>query len=63
MSWPTMMPSDLRRAVSDILGRRDAEAADVWTEVRSWLVAHGAVAPDLPKEPLPYGQTDSMRDY
>jgi hypothetical protein len=48
LPWPTMMPEDLRRAVNRTLGARNVEAADVWTEVREWLIKHGVEAPQLP---------------
>lgn len=51
MPWPTMMPPDLRTAVNRVFGSRNVEAADIWTEVREWLMAHGAEAPELTDEP------------
>jgi hypothetical protein len=51
MNWPTMMPPDLRRRVEEILSERSPCAADVWTEVRDWLIRHGAEAPaELPTD-------------
>lgn len=62
MPWPTMMPPDLRNAVERVLGFRNVEAADIWTEVRAWLIAHGAEAPGLPEEKRPGEFSGSMRD-
>lgn len=62
MPWPTMMPPDLRSAVNRVLGFRNVEAADVWTEVRDWLVAHGVQAPELPHETRPGDIGGSMPD-
>ncbi len=62
MLWPTMMPADLRSAINHVLGARNVEAADVWTEVRDWLIKHGVEAPELPAtEPSPWAGA-SMRD-
>ena len=54
--WPTMMPPDLRRNIEGVLGMRSPCAADVWTELREWLVLHGVEAPDyLPRDRGPEG--------
>lgn len=51
MSWPTMIPPDLRRRLDEALSARNVEAADVWTEVRDWLIKHQVQPPDqLPEE-------------
>jgi hypothetical protein len=62
MPWPSMMPEDLRSPISNILASRNPMAADVWTEVRDWLIKHGVKAPDLPPPgPLPW-IASAMRD-
>lgn len=49
--WPSMMPPDLRRRVEAVLGMRSPCAADVWTELREWLIRHGVEAPaELPAD-------------
>ena len=46
-----MMPPDLRCSIEAALRVRSPCAADVWTEVRDWLVRHGAEAPaELPAD-------------
>lgn len=49
-SWPNNTPPDLRRRLNDVIGRRSFGAADIWGEVKDWLEAHGAEAPELPVE-------------
>ena len=50
-SWPAMMPPDLRRTIDVVLSMRSPCAADVWTELREWLIKHDVEAPrDLPKD-------------
>ena len=45
--WPTMIPPDLRRKLEPVLGSRNRPlAADVWTELRDWLLKHGVTPPD-----------------
>lgn len=61
MPWPTMMPDDLRRCVDDIIHRRNAEAADVWTELRDWLMKHGVEAPPLPAAVPAEGASGAQR--
>lgn len=56
-SWPTMIPADLRAALTGTLdGQARPLATDVWTDLRDWLIAHGM---ELPSEPRrdgpPYG--------
>jgi hypothetical protein len=49
--WPTMIPPDLRRRLESTLSARNVEAADVWTEVRDWLIKHQVQPPEkLPEE-------------
>jgi hypothetical protein len=49
--WPTMIPPDLRRRLEATLSARNVEAADVWTEVRDWLIKHQVQPPEnLPEE-------------
>ena len=44
-AWPTMIPPDLRRSIEAALSVRSPCAADIWTEVREWLITHEAEAP------------------
>lgn len=55
MSWPRRIPPDLRKRLEAVLSYRDVETADLWTEVRDWLVEHEVEAPErLPEAaPLP----------
>jgi hypothetical protein len=45
--WPTMIPPDLRRRLEATLSARNVEAADVWTEVRDWLIKHHVQPPAM----------------
>lgn len=51
--WPTMLPPDLRRILDGALSVRNVEAADIWTNVREWLIKHGAEAPEGLPEDVP----------
>lgn len=54
-----MLPPDLRRILDGALSIRNVEAADIWTNVREWLIKHGVEAPDE----LPEDETrDRQRD-
>lgn len=46
MSWPYSIPADLRPRLEAVLGQRNHGAAEIWGEVRDWLVAHGVEMPD-----------------
>jgi hypothetical protein len=49
--WPTMIPPDLRRGLEAVLSARNVHAADVWTELRDWLILHQVQPPEqLPEE-------------
>ena len=62
MPWPTNIPPDLRRALDECLSMRSITSADLWTEVREWLIKHGAEAPVLPSD-APQGRVSrAQRD-
>lgn len=51
--WPTMCPPDLRDRLVPVLEgyRTRPQAAEVWTELKTWLEAQGVEAPEgLPRE-------------
>lgn len=62
MPWPTMIPDDLRPAIDRIVQGRNRGVADVWTEVRDWLIKHGVEPPDLPPPAPPAWEGAAMRD-
>lgn len=52
MTWPKSVPPDLKKRLDEVLSFRTFGPAEVWGEVRDWLVAHGVEAPDkLPEDP------------
>ena len=55
-----MTPADLRSRLKPVLlGRNRPLAADVWTELRDWLIEHQAVPPEnLPREQTPSELSD-----
>ena len=62
MPWPTMIPHDLRSALDRIVQSRNPCSADVWTELREWLIRHGVEAPDLPPPGPEHWDGAAMRD-
>lgn len=55
-SWPYTIPPDLRRRLENVLGMRSHGPAELWGEIRDWLVLHGAPAPQkLPEDERPSG--------
>jgi hypothetical protein len=46
MPWPQTVPPDLRARLEDVLGQRSHGAAEIWGEIRDWLVKHGVEPPD-----------------
>ncbi len=47
VTWPTMIPDDLRYRRHEVLGGISRPlAADVWTDLREWLIAHDVTPPD-----------------
>jgi hypothetical protein len=52
MDWPKTCPPDLRRRLETVLSFRSFGAAEIWTELEEWLIAHGVAPPDdLPEDP------------
>jgi hypothetical protein len=45
MPWPQTVPPDLRPRLEDVLGQRSHGPAEIWGEIRDWLVKHGVEAP------------------
>ena len=45
MSWPQNCPPDLRRMLEGVLSQRSHGPAEVWGELRDWLVRHQVEAP------------------
>lgn len=43
--WPTMIPPRLRRQLEATLSARNVEAADIWTDLREWLIEQGVQPP------------------
>lgn len=53
MPWPNSIPADLRRTLDGTLSQRGVGSAQVWGDVRDWLIKHGVEAPKiLPEETL-----------
>ena len=53
-SWPTMIPDDLRYRLDGVLGGVSRPlAADVWTDLREWLIAHEVAPPSGLAKPAP----------
>jgi hypothetical protein len=54
MTWPYSVPTDLRRRLDGVLSQRSRGAAEVWGEVRDWLVEQGVEMPEaIQVEPSP----------
>jgi len=54
--WPTDIPPDLRRNLETVLGFRSFGPAELWGEIRDWLVKHDVQVPDdLPEYERPTG--------
>lgn len=49
--WPQSCPEDLRPKLKNVLSYRDHGPAEIWGEVREWLIAHGVEAPEKLPEP------------
>lgn len=51
MTWPHSIPPDLRRMLDSALSARSHGPAELWGEVRDWLILHGIEAPEkLPQD-------------
>lgn len=62
MPWPTSCPPDLRRLIEPLLEQRNRPlAADVWTNLREWLITHDVPAPEL-GESQDRSRSAAMRD-
>lgn len=46
MSWPYSSPAGLRRRIDTVLGQCSHGAAEIWGEIRDWLVERGVEMPD-----------------
>jgi len=46
MSWPYSIPAGLRRRIENVLGQRSYGAAEIWGEIRDWLVENGVEKPE-----------------
>jgi hypothetical protein len=46
MPWPHTCPSDLRRRLEGVLSFRSPGPAEIWSEIRDWLVQQDIEAPD-----------------
>ncbi len=46
MTWPHSIPHDLRPRLEDVLGQRSHGPAEIWGEVRDWLVKHRVELPE-----------------
>lgn len=44
--WTYEVPPDLRRHLEAVPGQRSFGAAEVWGEIRDWLVAHHVPVPE-----------------
>ena len=60
MPWPNSIPEDLRLRLLGTLAVRSVGPAEVWGDLRDWLVKHGVQPPDhaLPEYPRPEGFQD-----
>lgn len=56
--WPHTLPPDLRRRLEVVLSQRSHGPAEIWGEVRDWLVEHGVEAPALPEDTRYDGRVD-----
>lgn len=53
MPWPNSIPADLRRVLDGTLSQRGVGAAQVWGDIRDWLIKHRVEAPaEIPEETL-----------
>lgn len=50
VTWPNTIPEDLRRILSGTLATRSVGPAEVWGDLRDWLIRHGV---EPPAHPLP----------
>ena len=48
MTWPNTIPEDLRRILTGTLATRSVGPAEVWGDLRDWLIQHGVQPPDHP---------------
>jgi hypothetical protein len=54
MPWPNTIPEDLRARLSGTMSARSIGPAEVWGDLRDWLIQHSIQPPD---HPLPEPQT------
>ena len=60
MTWPNTIPEDLRRILTGTLATRSVGPAEVWGDLRDWLIQHGV---EPPAHPLPeYQPPDRAAD-
>lgn len=53
MPWPSSIPADLRRILDGTLAQRGVNAAQVWGDLRDWLIKHQVEPPaEIPEETL-----------
>lgn len=51
MTWPNSIPPDLRQMLASVLSTRSHGPAELWGEIRDWLIKHGVEAPEkLPED-------------
>lgn len=48
--WPNTIPEDLRKRMASTLTARSVGPAELWGDVREWLIKHGV---EPPEHPLP----------
>ena len=53
MQWPNDIRPDLRRRLECVLGHRSFGPADIWGEVRDWLILHKVEPVALPEDERP----------
>lgn len=46
MSWSYNIPAGLRRRLDAVLSQRNVGAAEIWGEIRDWLVEQGVEKPE-----------------
>jgi hypothetical protein len=46
--WPNTIPEDLRQRLTGTLAARSVGPAEVWGDLRDWLIRHGIQPPDQP---------------
>lgn len=61
MPWPHTIPAGLRHRLDAVLSQRSFGPAEIWGEVRDWLVENGVEMPDHIKPEPPPGET-AQRD-